>query len=149
LKKMMEDDDEEEEVVTKPVEVKEREKSVEAKEEEPSVVVSGGRRRGRRRVMKKKTFRDEEGYLGMSSICLYSVFLFADTNQLRKTNRFGNLSLKMNQLLLLNRKCNLRPRHPRRKNQLRRQGREISCRSLERSKGARGLLSLGVSWMDE
>jgi DNA polymerase delta subunit 3 len=78
LKKMMEDDDEEEEeeVVSKPVEVKEREKSVEVKEEEPSAVVSSGRRRGRRRVMKKKTFRDEEGYLGMSSTCLYSFFYY-------------------------------------------------------------------------
>ena len=37
-------------------------------ESEPTVTVSGGRRRGRRRVMKKKTIKDEEGYLGESSI---------------------------------------------------------------------------------
>jgi hypothetical protein len=122
---------------------------VEAKEEEPSVVVSGGRRRGRRRVMKKKTFRDEEDYLGTSSI-IFREFLVANKNQLRKTNRFGNLSLKMNPLHLLNPKCNLRPRHLRRRNQLRRQGREISCRSLERSKEHGVCFRLEFhGWMDD
>jgi DNA polymerase delta subunit 3 len=77
LKKMMEDDDDEEEVVAKPevknVEVKEREKSVEVKEE-PSAVVSSGRRRGRRRVMTKKTFKDENNYLGMFSMLVLGKF---------------------------------------------------------------------------
>lgn len=69
LKKMMEDADEEE--LTTPAEIEESEPEPEISKDSPAgqpsevVEISGGRRRGRRRVMKKKTFRDEEGYLGI------------------------------------------------------------------------------------
>lgn len=35
---------------------------------EPQSLISGGRRRGKRKTMKKKTFKDEEGYLGGQTI---------------------------------------------------------------------------------
>ena len=71
LRRMMEDDDEDEPMVdvVADEEVVDEESAldriaapVEERKEEATVL--GGRRRGRRRVMKKKTFKDEDGYLG-------------------------------------------------------------------------------------
>ena len=74
LKAMMDIEDEEE--VAKPTRepeaVPEEDEPEEEKKEEETT--AGGRRRGRRRVMTKKTFKDEDGYLGTFYIILRSPY---------------------------------------------------------------------------
>jgi DNA polymerase subunit Cdc27 len=92
LRRMMEEeDDEEAEIAEEPKqEPVETEKSVEAEKEEKSVV-SGGRRRGRRRIMKKKTVKDAEGYLGMSSVLLQHKFWVLTRNSDERGTSLGIL----------------------------------------------------------
>ena len=62
------------------------------------VTVSGGKRRGRRKVMKKKTYKDEDGYLG--EIHLNSPSISQEANQSlqsRKKKPHGSRSAKMSQ----------------------------------------------------
>lgn len=61
----------------------------------PPLASSGGRRRGKRKFLKKKTFKDEEGYLGMRPVCHTRVYATKFRLQLRKKSRHGNRSLKM------------------------------------------------------
>ena len=58
---------------------------------------SGGRRRGKRKFLKKKTFKDEEGYLGMRPLCHTRVYATKSRLQLRRKSHHGNRSRKMSQ----------------------------------------------------
>lgn len=61
----------------------------------PQLRSSGGRRRGKRKFLKKKTFKDEEGYLGMRPVCHTRVYATKLRLQLQKKSHHGNRSRKM------------------------------------------------------
>lgn len=61
----------------------------------PRLTSSGGRRRVKRKFLKKKTFKDEEGYLGMRPACHTRVYATKFRLQLRKKSHHGNRSRKM------------------------------------------------------
>lgn len=70
LRQMMEDDDDDgDEEMTDAVATEQESEAALDKPKEPEkkeeVTVSGGRRRGRRKIMKKRTYQDEDGYLGI------------------------------------------------------------------------------------
>lgn len=56
---------------------------------------SGIRRRVKRKVLKKKTFKDEEGYLGLRSDSHTRVYSTKSRLQLQKKNHHGSHSRKM------------------------------------------------------
>lgn len=61
----------------------------------PQLTSSGGRRRVKRKVLKKKTFKDEEGYLGVRPVSHTPVYATKLRLQLQKKNHPGNRSRKM------------------------------------------------------
>lgn len=61
----------------------------------PQLTSSGNRRSVKRKVLKKKTFKDEEGYLGMRSVSHTRVYATKFRLQLQKKNHHGNRSRKM------------------------------------------------------
>lgn len=80
LRAMMDEDDEDEEMADAgaetPAEEADKDEGALDPPQEPEkteeVTVSDGRRRGRRKVMKKRTYKDEDGYLGESSGAYYT-----------------------------------------------------------------------------
>lgn len=61
----------------------------------PQLTSSGSRRRVKRKVLKKKTFKDEEGYLGVRSVSHTRVYATKSRLQLQKKNHHGSHSRRM------------------------------------------------------